>query len=441
MVHFWSVLFLIQYLLSVYTLCRALGTSERPALFGSILSVFAPTLLCQALTSYNDLPVAVLFATTLAFAVNMKRGMWQRVGTALSCGLLLSTKLSAALLCVIPLACGVLVDVRDKVKGRWIDAVKPTLAIGAIALVLGGWWPLRNLVEYRNPFFPFEAKIAGVGFDGRISPMSEMRMLNSELAALPRPVRLWRLWREERSHFGLWLYNYDSAYAGFGPLFFVLGLPSLAAACAISLFHRNWPTAAVLLLSAGAYVGFSGSISPRLSLFILPVMGLSLSVVFNSMHREPPWNRFPGLPLAIKSAAIALASYTFLVAGAAPFAPQTLRAQLYSMPRDKDSIDGTFLNGFVQVRKAIPRHATVAYDENTAFIWPLWRSDWSNEVHFLPTAAGWERWRINAARFRVTHVVVGRPQPSRLQAWVEQHPENFKFLAKGGFGALYEYKE
>jgi hypothetical protein len=440
LIHFWIIPMLIHYILAIYALSRQLGATRSHALFGSMFSIFAPTLICQTLTAYNDLPMATLFANGLSFAVNEQRGRSQRLAMALASGLLLSSKLSAVLLCGIVLACFVIADLRSAFS-NWLNALKAAIVIGTLASLLGGYWYVRNAAEYHNPFYPFEARIAGIHLPGPINTKAEMIMLNGELAALPLPVRLWRLWREEKSHFGLWLYNYDSAYAGFGPMFFILGVPSLVAALGISLLDRRWLTLCVLGLTGCAYLGFSGNISPRLSLFVVPAVGLGFATVLTAMERDWPWNRFGALRLGIKASACGLAIFTFLAVGAAPVGPQTLRAQLYTAPRDKDSIEGTFLNAFRQVREAIPRSAVVAYDEHTTFIWPLWRPDWMNEVRFIPSAAGWEHWRGDAATLRITHVVVGRPVPSPLTAWVEQHPDKFKLLAQGGFGALYAYRE
>ena len=440
MIHFWAIPMFVHYLLSAYALCRQLGVAQRNALFGSLFSAFAPTLMCQTLTAYDDLPMAGLFAPALSFAVNRARGRAQRIATALSCGLLLSSKLSAILLCGVSLLCFTIAELQAN-RTAWLNGLRMGFAIAVLAFALGGYWYVRNTSEYHNPFYPYQVKIAALKLPGHVTVRNEMLMLNPELTQLTLPLRLWRLWREEKSHFGLWLYNYDSAYAGFGPLFFVLGIPSFVASIGISILDRRSLTLSVLALTAFAYLGFSGNISPRLSLFILPVIGLAIAIVLTAMEQDWPWNRFRGLSLSVKATGCFLACFTFLAVGAAPYAPAVLRAQLISAPADKDSIQGTFWNRFAKLRQAIPAHAHITYDENQAFIWPLWRPDWSNEVRFIPTTGGWEHWRGNAQKLGITHVAVGPNQPSPLSSWVAQHPDKFKPLAQSGFGSLYGYRE
>ena len=81
--------------------------------------------------------------------------------------------------------------------------------IAAVAFLMGGWYYVGNLMQHGNPFYPFEVNAAGLHLPGSITRNGEMRMLNAEFTPLAPPVRLWRLWREEKSHFGLWLYNAD----------------------------------------------------------------------------------------------------------------------------------------------------------------------------------------------------------------------------------------
>jgi hypothetical protein len=356
--------------------------------------------------------------------------------------LLLSSKLSAALLSVIVIAVFVIADWIGERRIRVLAIARDALAIVAIAFLMGGWCYVRNFKEYGNAFYPFEATVAGLRMPGPIARSSEMIILNREFAQLPARVRLWRLWREEKSHYGLWLYNADSAYAGFGPIFLVLGIPSLATACFLSLLDRRWLAAAVLFLVTGAYLTFSGNISSRLSLFILPGVAAGMALVLTAIEASfPPraGRRGEIFPSAILWLGFGLASYTFLAAAMSPTGPQAIRNQLFSSPREKDLAGGTFLNSFAQVRTDIPLHASVAYDASTAFLWPLWRPDWKNDVHFIPTAGGWEKWRVQAETLGITHVAVARPGKSTMDEWIGLHGEHFRYLAAGGFGALYGY--
>ncbi len=441
LIDFWALGLFVQYLIAVYGLCRELGSSARGALFGTVLSAFAPVLLFQTLSSQNDLPMCAFFATALRFAVASSRGWLQRIAVGISSGLLLSSKLSGGVLVAIVIAGFVVAEAGRTRRVGFGEMAKSIAVIALIAAVLGGWWYVRNYRVYRSPFYPFEAKLAGIRFPGPISNSAEMFMLNPEYSALPVPVRLWRLWREEKSHYGLWLYNSDSAYAGFGPVCFVLGLPSLAMAFAFSLLDRNWVAASVLLMIAGVYLAFAGNISPRLSLFILPAVAVAIALMLTAIDQaSAPFG------VVVRLLGIGLVSYTFLAAAMSPLNPVSIRDQLFKSPQEKDLAHDTFLTAFSAVRTAIPARAAVAYDQSTLFLWPLWRPDWNNEVQFVPTTAGWEAWRVRAASLGITHVAVGRSATSNTRAsnmveWVRLHGEHFQLVAKGWSGALYAYHQ
>jgi hypothetical protein len=436
LIGFWQLGMLAQYLVAVYGLCRELGCSARTALFGTLSSAFAPILLFQTLTASNDLPTCALFATALRFAVSRSRGWLQRLAVGTSSGLLLSSKLSAGLLCGIAFAAFWLAERSGGRRPGFAGLAKSMAVMGLIAILLGGCWYVRNFRAYGSPFYPFEARFAGFRLPGPISKSAEMSMLNPEYSALPLPVRLWRLWREEKSHFGLWLYNSDSAYAGFGPICFVLGVPSLVLAFVLSILDRNLLAAAVLFMISAAYVGFAGNISPRLSLFILPGVGLGIALTMTAIDET--------LPLyanGIRVVGLSLTAYTFLAAAMSPLNPASIRKQLFVSPHEKDRVEGALLAGFANVRTAIPRNAIVAYDDSTALLWPLWRPAWDNQVHYVATTSGgWEAWRRQAGALGVTDVVVGRTGNSTLSEWIHLHREHFRLLAEGWSGAIYAYR-
>lgn len=433
MIGFWELGMLAQYLVAVYGLCRELGCTARAGLFGALLSAFAPVLLFQTLTASNDLSTCAFFATALRFAVARSRGWLQRIAVGISSGLLFSSKLSAGLLCGIAFVGFWLAEAAG--ARRPVFAGKSMAVMGSITVLLGGFWYVRNFQVYGNPFYPFEVRIAGFHLPAPLSNTHEMSLLNPEYSTLPLAVRLWRLWREEKSHFGLWLYNNDSAYAGFGPICFVLGAPSLALACVLTLLDRHWLAASVLFMIVAAYLGFAGNISPRLSLFILPAVGLGIALTLTAVDKScSPY------AAGIRLLGLSLASYTFLAAAMSPLNPVSIRNQLFVSPHEKDQVGGSLLAGFANVRTATPRNAIVAYDESSTFIWPLWRTDWNNQVHYIATSGGWEAWRRKAAALGVTNVVVGSTRNSTLNELIHLHHEHFLLIAEGWSGALYAYR-
>jgi hypothetical protein len=441
LVNFWNLGMFLLYVAAVYGICRDLGSTRRNAAAGAVLSALAPVCLWQTFSAYDDLPACAFFAVALRFAVYAKQGPLNVAALAVSLGLLLGSKASAPALCACVLGVFCVAELTAK-PPRTLPAIAVRAAvIVGIACLIGGWYYLQDLRVYGNPFYPFELKVAGFRLPGSISRSAELTMLSRDYANLPMPVRLWKLWREEKGHFGLWLYNYDSAYAGFGPIFFILGLPSWTAACILTLLNRRWLAASALLLTAGAYLAFSGNISARLSLFILTVIAVGIALTLSEIDAVASFRKAPDrgwMSAGIRWLGFGLAVYTFLVAGMSGVAAETIRTQLYTSPREKDFVAGTFLNAFGDVRAAIPPHSTIAYDTSDLFLWPLWRSDWDNRVLFISSSIGWDKWQTRAAALGITHVAIGK-QGNLPGDWMQLHREHFRLVKTAYLVSLYAY--
>jgi hypothetical protein len=450
MIIIWQGGIYLYFVTACFVLCRACGCTRTGTLFGVSLAAVTPTLLAQILSSYNDVCVAAFFSAALAFAVIAGRDSRRiyLLGLALSCGGLLSAKLSTPLL--VGVAIGVFIAQSVTQRFRPVALLWSIVFVILIATALGGYWYTRNTLLYGNPLYPFVIHFAGITFSGTAMPLSPT-FLNPELGRLPLFERLWGLWMEQKSHYGYWFYNYESAYTGFGPIWFIVGIPSIVGAMLLSACKQQWTALAIFALTISAYLGFQGNMSVRYTLFILPVMGLGIAMMFDQLRqsRQCKDNKIRagvarGSLLIVQSLGTVLA---FLTVGLMLFAvkePAVILKQIRG-PIASRELESPVFGVFSSARKNIPKDSVVVFDESVDFIYPLWRPDFKNIVCFVSSAQPMERWSSKAAALRARYVFakVGPTIPaevrSPLAGWIALHPSSFKLVASvPNYGELYE---
>ncbi len=451
MIIVWQIGIYIQFVVACVVLCRSCGCTRTSSLFGLCLRAVTPTLLAQMLTSYNDVCVAAFFAGALAFAVIAGRDprRMNLIGLALSCGALLACKLSMPLLVCVALAIFIIQSAINRRASA--ELMRPLTFVLVIVVVVGGYWYIRNLLYYGNPLYPFKIQFAGISLPGAAMPLSPT-FLNPELGPLSLFERLWRLWLEQKSHYGYWFYSYESAYSGFGPIWFVIGVPSVIAAILLSLGKQRWITLAILSLTTAAYLGFQGNMSVRYTLFILPIMILSVAVTTDQMRQK--WNDRAGKIqitvagwgfLTVQWLGILLIAFTVGLMLFAIKGPDLIAKQILASSILKVAPESPVLGAFTSVRNMISRKSVVVFDETVDFIYPLWRPDFANTVRFVSSAQPLDRWSkvVSDLQARYVFAKLGPAIPtdaqSPLAGWIALHPSNFRLVARAGvFGELYE---
>jgi hypothetical protein len=449
LINVWQIGIILQLLLAAFVLCRALGCARLVSLFASSLICFTPTVLFQILTAYSDVAVAAFFATGLAFGMRplQRLGWLQPLGVGLACGLLLAAQMSAPLLVAAIVANFVAHSIEEHNWRKTAYALlRPLALIVLVAAVIGSYWYVRNTVVFGNPVYPFARKAAGHSI-----PIIVL-FQNLQLAAMPYYQRVLAPWVETRAVAGTDLYSLDSTWAGFGPIWFVLGVPSIVAAIVATLTKRRWDAAAMLLIGVTAFLLFPGNFIVRFSLFVLPLMSAAVGWVLeelsaNQLYAPTGWNgiiyRLPALLLPVLGMVLAVLTVGLIIP--ATRAPAAVIRQIVS-PVAKTDLPESYLYKVRAVTHAIPRSAVVAFDETIEFISPLWRDDYANQVHFVPTTGTWDDWRsrmqaLHATYVFATHVTarVGTHEDvSNLRAWIGAHPEAFRLVAATPAGDLYE---
>jgi 4-amino-4-deoxy-L-arabinose transferase-like glycosyltransferase len=145
-----SLLFGLGTLLCTYALVRQLLPEERAvALAGAAVVGFQTQTLFMATALNNDAATAFAgTATLLLLVIRIHRPGWRRfpLWMGLLLGLACLVKVSA--LVFFPLVGLTLLLVHGGVRR---ELIRDVLIIGAVALLVGGWWYLRNTLVYGDP--------------------------------------------------------------------------------------------------------------------------------------------------------------------------------------------------------------------------------------------------------------------------------------------------
>ena len=215
----WLPLFLAG--VAVTGVARELGARRDWAFVAGAVFVITPAVIAASNTTYVDnLAIADLSAAWFVGLRATRDGPWPRrlallglMGAAMGLGL--GTKLSLA----IPVAAIGAVVVLGIARVDRRGAFQAAALIGGLALLLGGWWYVRDLVVFGNPVWPFTfGPFQGVG---RMDDL--IVQTPPELIGLGRLAQIATSWIGD---FGATSYIFAPRVGGFG----VLWLPVVAVA-------------------------------------------------------------------------------------------------------------------------------------------------------------------------------------------------------------------
>jgi hypothetical protein len=225
LVRFTAVPFLAMLGAAIYALARELGAPVAAALAAGAAALTLPIVLSTTL--YQGLPDAILwatFATGVLFLARSRRIVRRPdvVLAGLGLGLAFGTKWygpPAVAVVLLVWAAGLLLARRPL---RWV--VRHGLVVVAIVTAAGGFWLVRNAIEYGSPVFP--SAVGPLGFDTPYDPLRAR--LDHKVAEYLTDADALRdyIWPALRERFGL------------GGLLVPLGL--LAAAVALVRRRRQF---------------------------------------------------------------------------------------------------------------------------------------------------------------------------------------------------------
>jgi hypothetical protein len=243
-----QVPFLLLAVYALYEVATLVGASKKQARFAALLFTFLPIVLNQLKTTYVDVMLCSVFFAGLAMVARKRLGKLDLVLVGIIFSLLIAIK-STGLLFVIALVPLLLRGLYASYGKNLTGYIRPLLLVFAPTL-FGLYWYVKDWVLYGSPLYPFGLKVAGITlFHGKNFQASVDTALQA--TALPHGClpRIWFVWTEQKDWFGC-LYNYDTNYAGLGPIWFIILIPAVIVSVYFAFKKRNslylWITASVI---------------------------------------------------------------------------------------------------------------------------------------------------------------------------------------------------
>lgn len=227
---------------AVFGMTRLLGCTRAWAAFSAIMFLSTPCLLMHAVSCKNDIVVSAIYLFVVALILRCWRqpaeaSVWMWVGVA---SLLFGMGVKATMVFLVPglvvlagFALLVTSGARPLVTAAPGRPVGWAVGLMTAAVVLGGYWYVRNWAVFGNPFYPADFRVgAAVVFgDGHGAYQQGGFKLGSLLANL-RELYLVRLL--DRGVYTPDLTN----QTGWGWVFVVCGIPAMLVAVFVSRGYR-----------------------------------------------------------------------------------------------------------------------------------------------------------------------------------------------------------
>lgn len=406
--------FLILGIYALYTISIRLGVNEEGARFSSLLFLFTPIVLNQLKTTYVDVILCSLFFAAIAFTIQKKLSKLDLLIVGIIYSLLISVKFTGFLFvaATVPLLVWNIYKNLSNAKRKKVISYLSPLTIVFLPTLFGFYWYIKNYILYGSPLYPFGFKLGGVSiFPGKTFQEFADGAIGT-LADLPHGTldRIWFTWTEQKDWFGCF-YNYDTNFTGFGPLWFVLLIPAIITASYIAWKKKNYLYGVVATLILIVFAAYPNNYYTRYTLFITAIGIISFGIVLSNIKLK--------IVFAVKLVAIALSLVViygnFTLCN---FGTGTIKSQVLAGIENRNP-GSAFANAFgpahVYIRNIVQPGDVIAYGSSPYFIYPLWRSDFSNKVIYLPenNEDGWMN-SANRQKVKYAFVAIG----SRQQKWL-----------------------
>ncbi len=376
--------------LAVAGLGRLAGLTPAGCLTAAALFVLTPVVLVQANVDYNDLTVAAFLLAALYFVArtfeaspfaftSMRGGRLEPglllVGAAAT-GFVLGAKLDGffAAGVVAVLVAGQFAAAAARGRLRTGRALASVGAFVGVALVLGGWWYVRNWLDDGNPFWPYRVTL--LGHELFAGPLS----MHAYFTPPPNPtgdpiLDIGRSWFRDVRFVGRDSYSYESRSGGLGPLWSYLGWP-----CAAWLVWLGARRRRALLVSFLLPLALVELLQPyrwwsRFTIPLAAVGAVAVVAVVELARREPVRRALVAAALVLATCGAALATWRLNPAGLGRelSVPQVVRA---AEDGRSGSVGRLFFDEYRWL-DGVPRRATIAVEVEAPpirWIYPLFGS-------------------------------------------------------------------
>lgn len=405
--------FTLSGIFAIYNIASKLGIKERYAIFSSLLFFFAPIIILQSTTNYIDIAVSVLFLIAINFIIST-RALPANVPIflgGLTAGILFGSKGSGPVFITALSILFLINELRMRRKGYSIKKIFLRYAIYFIIpiILFGGYWYLQNWLYYGNPVYPFIVKFFGrTIFWGMFN---ELLNISEGIKNLHPVVRYLYIWLEKTGEF-----FYASEDRGFGPIWFILFLPSILFSFFYVIWKRSYDFLFIILVIVFVFALVPANWAPRYVIFALGLGCLSFAFVLNYFEKRAT---------VLMPLALLLIIYTSLNANSSCVTPEKIREFIYLSPEERTLVkmEPCIINNTLQeeyglwswINSNVRAGDTLAYTFTPSFLAPLWNRGFSNKIVYVK-AGRFEDWIRELNAKEVTYIIL-KLKPRGIESW------------------------
>jgi len=419
--------FTIVGIVSVYSMAMKLGIQRNYALYASLLFFFTPIAILQSTTNYVDVAIAVLFIISVNFIIGHRREPTYENRTEASCkeqrvyslclaglatGILMGSKSSG------PLFAGILsalIIIQELMEQRAVSFNAATMNKYSVltkslkmyilsfllpVVLLGGYWYMKNWIVNNNPVYPMQISLFGTTifkglYKGIVEPPPEIM---NRLSYITRPLYVWLE--------NIQYYLYDSRLGGLGPIWFIIFLPTILFSVLYSAVKKKYDFLVLSAIFIGTFLLYPRNWTPRYVIFIVGFGALSFGFAVNT---------FGDRKNVIKTLALLLAVYTFLVTNSPCITPYQIEKFMQLPPAERTLARHAPFNIDLHVRQEygywiwisnhVSKRDTIAYTFEPLFFSPLWNSSFSSRIAYLKEKS-YNDWVEGLRKNNATYVLI-----------------------------------
>ncbi|MBI5056471.1 MAG: hypothetical protein HZB61_07645 [Nitrospirae bacterium] len=455
--------FTVAGMLAIYSIGRKLGIEAKYSAYSCFLFFFAPVIILQSTTNYVDIAVSVFFLIAVNFILcrnisHISHGEFKSSQAVLyggniqlfmagtTAGMLLGSKGSGPLFIIALSALYLINELRIYYSLRReeiSDEINPlkskphgtmnthsinhfkvvnikkiiksyALYFAAPVTLLGSYWYISNWVHYGNPVYPFIVKIFGKTlFAGTFTEF--LHTGPDILRKMPPMQRPLYVWLERVEH-----YYYASDLSGFGPLWFILLLPSTVFAVILSVWKKKFDFFIVAVMMVLVFLVYPNNWFTRYVIFLFGLGCLAFGVVVQY---------FKDKGRTFEYLALCLVLYTFFTSNSTTVTPGKIKEFIHLPAKERSlarlgpdvlnlsQYENYGLWSWISVN--ISESDTLAYTFTPELLSPLWNNSFSNKIIFVKSEK-FKEWLDKLEINNATCIVVLLKPRSMEYLWLER---------------------
>lgn len=433
-----QLLFTIMGVFTIYSIAIKLGVERRYAIYSGLLFFFTPIIILQSTTNYVDIAVSVLFLIAVNFLmhdnpVNCTNNEFETKDTkmqrlpillaGITTGILLGSKGSGPLFVIVLSTAIVLQKIlrhrcslKPPNKNFIRDSLTPYLLYFILpSFLIGGYWYIKNWFLYDNPVYPMEISFLNITifkglYSGIIDPAP--RIIES-LSPIKGLIHIWL----ERVEY----YLYDSRLSGFGPIWFIMSLPSIIFSLIYALKKRDFRFLFLSMILIATFILHPRSWNTRYVIFIVGLGALSSGIVLEYFKERGK---------TLKIIILILVLYTAITSNSPAITPDKIGEFIQLPSSSRTIVEHDPFNIHLQARQEyeywrwissnISKGDVLAYTFEPLFLSPLWNKEFSNKIVYIK-ADSYNEWLRELKDEKTTHILIRTRSPE--DKWIEEENE------------------